>query len=89
MNSRDIANPKQRGVEWDGAAPAGPVWFVGRCPKEKFASLMYVPVEASRLTFPEGVVLFSLEPVLEGRPNRFGRHPILQSHGIGGSLAGG
>jgi len=28
---------------------------------------MYVSVEARRLTFPEGAVLFSLEPVMEGR----------------------
>jgi len=43
-------------------------------------------IEASRLTFPEGEILFSL---MQGSRNRFARRAVPQSRGIGGSLARG
>jgi hypothetical protein len=45
---------------------------------------MYVSLEERRLTFLKGAVLFRL---IQGMRNPFARGTILQSHGIGGSLA--
>jgi hypothetical protein len=44
---------------------------------------MYVSLE-EETDFPEGAVLFGL---IQGMRNPFARGTILQSHGIGGSLA--